>query len=193
MLTDSTPFLQPGKAAIVSHGAHPFRALMELLYSEKKPGEVPPKQLIVDLVWSLFDLYRASGIDASIQPPIQSGCQPNKVPGVMNYSRHISVSPDPSSSLPIDTLQACEIPGGYSHVSGFVLSLLRNPPSGHEEAFQARHGDEKANRRSRIIAPASELPAPKVEMHDFLAAAHKPRIFQTYLKELSQACWDFFW
>jgi hypothetical protein len=84
------------------------------------------------------------------------------------------------------------IPNGYGHISEFILSLLREPPTVNKAMDQESY-DDMSNRKSRIIAPASELPAPKLEMHEFLAVAHKPRIFQTYLKELSQTCWDFFW
>lgn len=86
---------------------------------------------------------------------------------------------------------APEIPDGHRHISDFILSLLHEPPTVNNAMDQ--EGNDKLNRQFRIIAPASELPAPKLEMHDFLAVAHKPRIFQTYLKELSQTCWDFFW
>jgi hypothetical protein len=169
---------------------------MDLLYSEKKPGEVPPKQLIVDLVGSLFDLYRPSGGSTPGGFQFESWPQSNNTTGIPNYSRQFSVSPDPSppaTNLSRHASQPREIPGGYSHITGFILGLLREPPSETGPVSEERQNGSKANRQSRIVAPASELPAPKVEMHDFLAAAHKPRIFQTYLKELSQACWDFFW
>jgi hypothetical protein len=151
---------------------------MDLLYSEKKPGEVPPKQLIVDIVFSLFDLYRQPGMDP--QSVLKQGAPPE-------FS-------SPSSAMqPASTpTSGSGIPDGHQHVSEFILSLLREPPKTDEKTDNdVTNG--KANRKSRIIAPASELPAPKLEMHDFIAAAHKPRIFQTYLKELSQTCWDFFW
>jgi hypothetical protein len=169
---------------------------MDLLYSEKKPGEVPPKQLIVDLVGSLFDLYRSREVSTSGGSHIDSWRQSNNSAGIPNYSRQFSVSPDPSlpvTSLSGHTSTSREIPGGYSHITGFILSLLRDSPSADGQVSEERQNGSGANRHSRIVAPASELPAPEVEMHDFLAAAHKPRIFQTYLKELSQACWDFFW
>lgn len=168
---------------------------MDLLYSEKKPGEVPPKHLIVDIVSSLFDLYRPSGDVGPIQPRIELRSRSNDVAEVNNYSRHISISPEPTILAKVPRTvasQSREIPGGYDHISGFVLCLLRSPSPEYEKAPETT-GGTRADRNSRIVAPASELPVPKLEIHDFLAVAHKPRIFQTYLKELSQACWDFFW
>lgn len=170
---------------------------MDLLYSEKKPGEVPPKQLIVDLVLSLFDLYRQSGMARSPLLQQRSPRVPVDTQGTRERPKSTSFPPHPPS--PRSTQQATmagvagpEIPNGYSHISEFILSLLREPPT-VDKAINQEGNDNKSNRKSRIIAPASELPAPKLEMHDFLAVAHKPRIFQTYLKELSQTCWDFFW
>jgi hypothetical protein len=154
----------------------PFRQLVDLLYSEKKPGEVPPKQLIVDLVFSLFDLYRQPGI--GISPVLKQGSPSSSSRSAMQPA----LAPITGSGTP----------DGCQHISEFILSLLREPPKAGEKTDQVVTNDN-ANRKSRIIAPASELPAPKLEMHDFIAAAHKPRIFQTYLKELSQTCWDFFW
>lgn len=40
---------------------------MELLYSEKKPGDIPARQLIVDMVIGLFDIY--PGTTACPLPP----------------------------------------------------------------------------------------------------------------------------
>jgi hypothetical protein len=150
---------------------------VDLLYSEKKPGEVPPKQLIVDLVFSLFDLYRQPGIDFS--PVLKQGSPPSSSRSAIQPA----FAPTTGSGMP----------DGCQHISQFILSLLREPPTATKQITDNDVKNDKANRKSRIIVPASELPAPKLEMHDFIAAAHKPRIFQTYLKELSQTCWDFFW
>ncbi|KAJ9094493.1 hypothetical protein QFC21_006032 [Naganishia friedmannii] len=181
---------EPGKEAIIEHGATPFRELVDLLYSEKKPGEVPPRQLIVDLVLSLFDIYRpgprSDGTPSTMtSPAVRPGsspligvCLPSS--GKDNASGRLGDSQD-------------MIPGGHKTISAFILSLLREPASMNDDSSPPLPTLVKENRKSIIIAPASELPAPKVEMHDFIAAAHKPRIFKTYMKELSQACWDFFW
>lgn len=51
-----------GCVALRSSCPEPFASLMALLYSDKKPGEVGTRQLIVDLLLSLFDLYPPSSL-----------------------------------------------------------------------------------------------------------------------------------
>ncbi|KAJ9119640.1 hypothetical protein QFC22_003349 [Naganishia vaughanmartiniae] len=195
---------EPGKEAIIEHGATPFRELVDLLYSEKKPGEVPPRQLIVDLVFSLFDIYRPGprsddSRSRIASPTLRQGYSPllEDVTGTKR-STPTSTSRNLPSSANDEVQQSSSngkgrIPGGHNTISAFILSLLREPTSTNENPTLSLPTFSDENRKSVIIAPASELPAPKVEMHDFIAASHKPRIFKTYMKELSQACWDFFW
>lgn len=195
---------QPGKEAIIEHGVTPFRELVDLLYSEKKPGEVSPKQLIVDLVFSLFDIYRSGPrtdgrLSTMTSPTLQQDSSPlladlrcTNPPTSKSFAPNLPISGNGNTSQGSSNGNV-RIPGGYETISAFILSLLREPVSINDESSSALPTFAKENRKSIIIAPASELPAPKVEMHDFIAAAHKPRIFKTYMKELSQACWDFFW
>ncbi|KAJ9127585.1 hypothetical protein QFC24_000994 [Naganishia onofrii] len=194
----------PGKEAIIEHGVTPFRELVDLLYSEKKPGEVSPKQLIVDLVFSLFDIYRSGPrtdgrLSTMTSPTLQQDSSPlladlrcTNPPTSKSFAPNLPISGNGNTSQGSSNGNV-RIPGGYETISAFILSLLREPVSMNDESSSALPTFAKENRKSIIIAPASELPVPKVEMHDFIAAAHKPRIFKTYMKELSQACWDFFW
>lgn len=46
-----------GLDSLRSSSPSPFVALTALLYSDKKPGDVPSRQLIVELITLLFDLY----------------------------------------------------------------------------------------------------------------------------------------
>ncbi|KZT52327.1 hypothetical protein CALCODRAFT_502444 [Calocera cornea HHB12733] len=52
-----------GSFALRSSCPTPFSSLVELMYSDKKPGDVPTRQLIVELYLILFELYptRAAG------------------------------------------------------------------------------------------------------------------------------------
>jgi hypothetical protein len=168
---------------------------MSLLYSEKKPGDVPPKHLIVDLVACLFDLYRLSDNASPAQLGVELESGSSVVSEVKIHSKQILVFPEPTFSAnnpPAEGPQARGVPGGHNRISGFVLSLLQSSLPESQSAPKTAD-NSRVNSDSRIMAPASELPPPKLEMHDFLTVAHKPRIYHIYLKELSQACWDFFW
>jgi hypothetical protein len=41
-------------------------------------------------------------------------------------------------------------------------------------------------------APAERTSNP-IEAHEFIDALHKPRVYKTYLQELSDVCRDYFW
>lgn len=41
--------------------------------------------------------------------------------------------------------------------------------------------------------PPAEAPASSVSPHEFIESLHVPRIFKTYLQELSDVCRDYFW
>lgn len=41
--------------------------------------------------------------------------------------------------------------------------------------------------------PPAEAPAQSIEPHEFIESLHVPRIYKTYLQELSDACRDYFW
>lgn len=83
-------------------------------------------------------------------------------------------------------------------IYAFVLSLLDS--TANERALEAEtaiRGPSSSSRpprpHSQIICPASELERPKLDVHDFVAAAHKPRIYKVYLTQLQEICRDFFW
>ena len=51
-----------GCTALRSASPAPYAQLVRLLYSDKKPGDVATRQLIVDLLLLLFDLYPPSSL-----------------------------------------------------------------------------------------------------------------------------------
>ena len=122
---------------------------MSLLYSDKKPGEVATRQLIVELLLILFELYPPTSV------PIKN---PNR-PGMQGSSR----APNPAPSTPT-------LPPPHTTFFSLIRALLLTPPP-----------------------PPTESPASPVSPHAFIASLHTPRIFKTYLQELSDICRDYFW
>lgn len=50
--------------------------------------------------------------------------------------------------------------------------------------------------RALLLTPApppSESPAAPISPHAFIESLHRPRIYKTYLQELSDVCRDYFW
>ncbi|KZW02898.1 hypothetical protein EXIGLDRAFT_738169 [Exidia glandulosa HHB12029] len=132
-----------GCNALRSGVLQPYSPLMALLYSDKKPGELGTRQLIVELLLIVFELYQA---------PSSS---PN--PGSRAPSR---IGPSSSAALPTE----------FSTLFALVREIILTPRPG----------------------PA-EQPHVPVQPHDFIESLHVPRIYKTYLQELSDICRDYFW
>lgn len=119
------------------------------MYSDKKPGDIATRQLIVDLLLLLFELY----------PPSSLPC------GSLRRQREAWES---DASLPSSNL--ITLPTPHKNFFSLIRGLLLIP-----------------------APPPSEAPATPVSPHEFIESLHRPRIYKTYLRELSDICRDYFW
>lgn len=138
-----------GCFALRSSCPTPFIQLVSLLYSDKKPGEVATRQLIVDLLLLLFELYPPSSLPSG-------------------SSRRQREAWESESSLPTSNLIV--LPTPHKNMFSLIRALLLTP-----------------------APPPSECPKTPISPHAFIENLHKPRIYRTYLQELSDICRDFFW
>jgi len=147
-----------GCVALRSFAPTPFAQLVSLLYSDKRPGDVASRQLIVELVLILFDLYPPSSLPSAGSPH----------PGNLSHIRSHSLpweSDNGASSSNLITL-----PAPHSTFYSFIRALLLTP-----------------------APPPSDNPKTPVEPHAFIEELHVPRIYKTYLGELTDLCRDYFW
>lgn len=147
-----------GCTALRSCCPTPFTQLVSLLYSDKKPGDVASRQLIVELLLLLFELYPLSSLPSTGSPA-----------PTFTHSR--------SRSAPWE-----------SHTAPLVNSTLVTLPTPHATTYSLV--------RSLLLTPApplSEDPRIPVSPHAFIEELHVPRIYKTYLQELSDICRDYFW
>ncbi|WWD17526.1 hypothetical protein CI109_101967 [Kwoniella shandongensis] len=98
-----------GKAALRAHFPNPFTALSTLLFSEKKPGDLPTRQIIVELWLFLFELF----------PPIAS-----RTPGGRPTSVRFDEKP------PVDIAK---------EVRGLLVPDLPDPTKDHHEFVTKAH------------------------------------------------------
>lgn len=148
-----------GCFALRSSCPTPFVQLVALLYSDKKPGEVATRQLVVDLLLVLFELYPASSL-----PSLGSSSTSNS--GRVRSRREAweTESTFPTSSNLIT------LPPPHKNFYSLIRALLLTP-----------------------APPPCESPAAPVSPHAFIESLHRPRIYKTYLQELSDVCRDYFW
>ncbi|KAK8864175.1 hypothetical protein IAR55_001421 [Kwoniella newhampshirensis] len=98
-----------GKTALRAHFPNPFTALSTLLFSEKKPGDLPSRQIIIELWLFLFELF----------PPL-----PNRTPG----GRPTSVRFD--EKAPVDITNA---------VRALLVPSLPDPTKDHHDFVTKAH------------------------------------------------------
>ncbi|KAG8776965.1 hypothetical protein FRC12_000609 [Ceratobasidium sp. 428] len=149
-----------GCFALRSSAPTPFVQLMSLLYSDKKPGDICSRQLIVDLLLILFEIY----------PPPAPSLPPRPTPTpTQTHTRTTSTSSALTPPTPTPTPQYT-LPAPHTTLYSLMRALLLTP------------------------APLpSESPSAPVSPHAFIQSLHTPRIFKTYLQELSDVCRDYFW
>ncbi|KAI6125038.1 armadillo-type protein [Pisolithus croceorrhizus] len=135
-----------GCFALRSSCPTPYVQLVSLLYSDKKPGDVATRQLIVELLLILFDIYPSSSLPSSGGRPRQESWD---------------------SGIPSNVIT---LPVPHKNLFSLVRALLLTP-----------------------APPPTESPAAPVSPHAFIESLHRPRIYKTYLQELSDVCRDYFW
>ncbi|KAF8903639.1 armadillo-type protein [Mucidula mucida] len=139
-----------GCFALRSSCPTPFVQLVALLYSDKKPGDVATRQLIVDLLLILFELYPSSALPAHSSP---------------RGRREVW-----ESTTDLQPSNLIILPPPHKTFFSLIRALLLTP-----------------------APPPAECPAAPVSPHAFIESLHKPRIYKTYLQELSDVCRDYFW
>lgn len=147
-----------GCAALRSSCPTPFVQLVALLYSDKRPGDIATRQLIVELLTILFELYPPSSL-----PALSSSASGSNT-GRFRAHREVwdAESPSPTGLI--------SLPAPHKTLFSLIRALLLTP-----------------------APPPAESPASPVAPHEFIESLHVPRIYKTYLQELSDVCRDYFW
>ncbi|KAJ7067210.1 armadillo-type protein [Mycena amicta] len=144
-----------GCFALRSSCPTPFFQLVSLLYSDKKPGDVATRQLMVDLILILFELYPSSALPCLTNNTKTSG--PRR-----EAWETASTAPTPSNLI--------TLPAPHKNLFSLIRALLLTP-----------------------APPPAEAPETSISPHEFIESLHRPRIYKTYLQELSDVCRDYFW
>ncbi|GAA6028804.1 hypothetical protein JCM8097_007404 [Rhodosporidiobolus ruineniae] len=170
-----------GKRALASHSPTPFLPLASLLFSEKRPGDLPCRQLLVELIQSLFEICPL-GVDA--------------LPKTAWATPEVNLDPTPvSPCLGSGSFGANSSSNGGS---GGVRRYTRKAKSGDEADDVEREEvltPERVQQTRRLVVslmmgPPDEKEDAKV---DFIQVAHRPRVFKTWVTEIADCVRDYFW
>lgn len=193
MLNSIMPYSQIGKRTLASYSPTPFLPLAALLFSEKRPGDLPCRQILVELVHALFQICPPacdalpksawSETSVSLSSPLgpdslatTSSTKANGYEsgtgsgGVRRYTRRAKIGDDDDQSAfgakSNHHLEREEIltPERIQQAHRFVVSLMQGPPNEEEEA--------------------------KV---DFVRRAHRERAYKVWVKEIADCVRDYFW
>ncbi|KZT02263.1 uncharacterized protein LAESUDRAFT_730448 [Laetiporus sulphureus 93-53] len=113
-----------GCAALRSQCPEPYTRLVTLLYSDKRPGEVGTRQLIIELLLILFDLYPPSSLPSIGSP---------KAASMINLSRSAPM-PWQSTATLVTPSNLIVLPAPHSSLFSFLKSLLLTPAPRPAEA-----------------------------------------------------------
>lgn len=110
-----------GCNALRAYCPAPFDKLVALLYSDKKPGDVLTRQLIVELLLGLFELYPLSSLPSRGSPS-------------HSHSRSRSVPWELSSTSLSSSSNLIVLPRPHSTLFSLIKSLLLTPAPPPSEA-----------------------------------------------------------
>lgn len=118
-----------GCAALRSASPAPYQALIRLLYSDKKPGDVPTRQIIVELILGIIDLYPVVISSPSKSNGFQAGAAVTcdglmGEPGRHSYSEQCT---PPRPSRPRTQSMTGTLPSPYRNLFSFLRGLLLTP------------------------------------------------------------------
>lgn len=168
-------YSQAGRHALSSLSPTPFHPLAALLFSEKRPGDLPCRQLLVELLQAIFDVA-----------PAGVGCAP--IPRDVDAWKEGSI-------ISLDERERSEDGG-----SGGVRRYTR-PIKGAEEredgmgvAWEGLSGERRTEVHRFVYSLMRGAPDEKeVAKVDFIQQAHHPRVFKVWVTELADCVRDYFW
>ncbi|GAA5875319.1 hypothetical protein JCM8547_003203 [Rhodosporidiobolus lusitaniae] len=165
-----------GKRALASHSPTPFLPLAALLFSEKRPGDLPCRQLLVELLLSIYEVCPLSA---------------DRLPKTAWATPEISLEPTPSSPSPVSA------GGSDGKGSGGVRRYTRKIKTGDEDDVEREEvlTPERIQRARRLVLSLVEGPPNEKEdaKVDFIQQTHRPRVYKTWVTEISDCVRDYFW
>ncbi|GAA5987241.1 hypothetical protein JCM10908_001874 [Rhodotorula pacifica] len=173
-----------GKRTLAFYSPTPFLPVAALLFSEKRPGDLPCRQILVELLHAIFQIcppacdalpkstWKNAGISLEPAPAPAHGANGYESGtgsgGVRRYTRRAKLGDDDAApeSATAASLEREEIltPERVQRAHRFVVSLMQGPPDEEEEA--------------------------KV---DFMQRTHRARVYKVWVKEIADCVRDYFW
>ena len=126
---------QFGLQALSSKAPEPYKSLISLLFTDKKPGTLATRQLMMELFTLIFEIFDddSSTPNHIIRSPTTQT--------ILNAASNQTYNPEKVKFKPIS------VPYPYHSASQMVRQLILNPPN---EAIENQHDFIKIAKRPRI-------------------------------------------
>lgn len=146
-----------------SQGTSPFLPLASLLFSEKKPGDLASRQLLVELIGTLFTVC-----PDNVELPLQ----------IEQWTDEMVI---------VGTGTPRESTAGDGAGKRYTRILRTGDDAGTSDARSSR-AHQFVN--ALMLGPGNEKERQKV---DFIQDTHRARIYKPWVKEIGDCCRDYFW
>ncbi|KAK4054982.1 hypothetical protein OIO90_003323 [Microbotryomycetes sp. JL221] len=191
-----------GRKALGSNSPSPFSSFAQLLFSDKRPGDLPCRQLLVELLTSLYDVLPLNA------EPVARFCSSWNKAIIVVVDEKVLDDDDEKMSNRNNNLnhQSSDDDGKVEQVDGGIRRYTRKVKSiengfeFHEQQEEEEQPDkiEMIQRRrmthllvhSLVQGPPNEKEESKL---NFIKQAHKTRRFAIWVKEISDVVRDYFW
>ncbi|KAK4050623.1 hypothetical protein OIV83_003349 [Microbotryomycetes sp. JL201] len=185
-----------GRRSLASQPPVPFASFADLLFSDKRPGDLPCRQLLVELLHSLYDVCpaRAQPIprrsvewkDAALIKLDASTSPAGSIGSNSSHNSDSTVSHSHTSAPAVIRRYTRKAKAFDSDDSADERDALGDSPSMKEERIRMTH----LMVHSLVQGPVDEKEESRVE---FIKDAHKVRRFRIWVKEMSDVVRDYFW
>lgn len=173
---------QRGKRALGSYYPTPFLPIASLLFSEKRPGDLACRQILVELVAAAFDIC-----------PIEADVLPKAAWSEPRVSLEPALPSPPTSHL------FGPLPNGAGSGSGLQRRYQRKVKSSDPDADSIEREEvltpERIEATHRFVISLMEGPPDEKEESkvDFIKLSHRPRVFKAWVTEIGDCVRDYFW
>ncbi|TIA98696.1 hypothetical protein E3P89_02456 [Wallemia ichthyophaga] len=120
-----------GLHALSSKAPEPYKSLVDLLFTDKKPGSLPTRQLMMELISLIFEIF---GEKSSSDQLIKS-------PTTQSYLSNVNGSTDSAQIQPL------KVPTPFTSAGDMVRQLIHNPIN---QALESQHEFIKIAKRPRV-------------------------------------------
>lgn len=182
---------QVGRTCLASHSPTPFRPLVELLYSDKKPGDLISRQCIIEILLGVFLVFPREAPQLSKD----DWCKPWSSNDAFGTVVRPSVDTDVSSSTPVLRPEDIETHGSNASSAVFPSDLTFLSKRIQSQSVEADPNTMIVSSahdlvRSLLIGPPNEKEETTIH---FVQQAHKLRPFKLWMDEIAGILSDYFW